>query len=325
MDDRIWTYGELGYKALREPRKAAYKARQWIATPPAQVHSRLRTSDLPSQSDRLKALRQREEYLVVVLDACRFDVFASVAPEYFTFESLEPIRSAGRNTFEYIARCWPETHDDVTYISAATPVNSDPRSAYDDEVLRRQYGTYVPSEHFGTVRDVWRESWDESIGITPPEPVTDAALEADGRRIVAHYFQPHAPYIGRQSLLGHTNDADSRPNEGEPVDAPVWAQVRYGTISRKKLRRVYVSNLRRALRAVRRLVAETSVKTVVVIGDHGEALGEYGIYGHPDINHPHIRTVPWGIIEGVRRVPGKDAVGMTDTSVEERLEDLGYL
>lgn len=318
------TYRRTLREAVKNPDKAVYKLNEKVASPVASAHARLRTRTLCRQEDCLRELRRNDEYLLIVLDACRYDAFASVAPEYLSFESLGPIRSAGRNTFEYVARCWPGTHDDVTYVSAATPVNGDPRSSYDD-VLREQYGGYVPSEHIGTIRDVWRESWDESIGITPPEPVTDAALEADGGPVVAHYFQPHAPYVGRQFLLGHTNDEDSRPNEGEPVDAPVWSRVRYGDVSRKELRRAYVSSLRRVLRAVRRLVTETTIETVVVMGDHGEALGEYGIYGHPDLDHPDVRTVPWGVVRGVRHDPGTDGVESTGTSVEERLEDLGYL
>jgi hypothetical protein len=321
----------MALKAAKNPHKAAHKLREKAISPLASMHTHLRTRTLCTQENCLQELRRNDEYLLIVLDACRYDAFESVASEYLTFDSIEPIRSAGRNTFEYATRCWPDTYDDVTYVSAATPVNSDPRSSYDDEVLRGQYGGYVPAEHLRGIRDIWRESWDESIGITPPEPVTDAALEADGHRIVTHYFQPHAPYIGRQSLLGHTNDENSRPNEGEPVDAPVWSRVKYGDVSRDELRRVYVSSLRRVLRSVRRLVAKTDIETVVVMGDHGEALGEYGIYGHPDLDHPDVRTVPWAVVKGIRCDPGMDAAdaaGTTDTTesdVAGRLEDLGYL
>jgi len=327
--DELTVYWSMSLKAMRNPNRAAYKLRKETVGPLASVRTHFRTRSLRKQKNCLQKLRSNDEYLLIVLDACRYDAFESVASEYLTFRSLEPVRSAGRNTFEYVSRCWPDTYNDVTYVSAATPVNSDPRSAYDDDVLKGQYGGYVPAEHIQGIQDVWRESWDESIGITPPEPVTDAAFEANGRRIVAHYFQPHAPYIGRQSLLGHTNDKDSRPNEGEPPDAPVWSQVRYGDVSRHELRRVYVSSLRRVLRSIRRLVAETSIETIVVMGDHGEALGEYGIYGHPDIDHPDVRVVPWGVIEGIRCDPDTDApntdpIGATGRSVEEQLEQLGY-
>ena len=315
---------ELAKRAVRNPEKALYRVRESVGTVPARLHTRAQ-GGAPAQAERIERLRSRGEYLLVVLDACRYDVFAEVAQEYLTFKSLEPVRSAGHNTFEYVSRCWQGTHDDVEYLSAATPINSDPREEYDEATLSSLYGGYVPSEHITGIRDVWRESWDESIGITPPSAVTDAAFEADGRQVVAHYFQPHAPYIGRQSLLGHVEGADARPNEGEPVDAPVWQRAKTGDLSRSKLRSVYESNLRRVLREVRRLVAEGTFDRIVVMGDHGEALGEYGIFGHPTIDHPYIRTVPWGIVDGISEYPDGDAAGTGMASVESRLEDLGYI
>lgn len=309
--------------ALREPYRAKSKLREWVGIPPAYVHTHIATADLPRQYAGLQALRQKEEFLLIVLDACRYDVFADVAPEYLEFARLDPIRSEGHNTFEYVAQCWPDEYPDTEYISAATPVNSDPRSAYSDALVE-QYGGYVPSEHLD-IRDVWSESWDESIGITPPAPVTDATLKAEGQRVVAHYFQPHAPYIGRQSLLGHADDENSRPRQGEAVDAPVWQRVKWGDVTRGQLRAAYESNLRRALHEVCRLVEETDIEHIVVMGDHGEALGEYGIYAHPPVEHPRTRRVPWGVVTGVREYPDRETTEMTDASVESRLEDLGYL
>lgn len=326
IPDRIRRYRELAARARADPDRAVSKLRGLAGATPAELHARRRTAGLRGQGDRLDELRANDEFLLVVLDACRYDVFEDVAPEYLAFERLEAVRSEGRNTFEYVSLCWPDTYEDVEYVSAATPVNSDPRGDYDEEALRELYGGYVPSEHLPNVRDVWRESWDESIGITPPEAVTEAALESDAGRVVAHYFQPHAPFVGRQPLLGHTEGADARPNEGEPVDVPVWQRVESGDVSRERLRTVYESNLRRALRSVRRLVEETDLGPVAVVGDHGEALGEYGSFGHdPTFDHPHVRTVPWAVVDGVRAYPDGGATDSAGGNVRSRLEDLGYI
>ncbi|WP_266081598.1 alkaline phosphatase family protein [Haladaptatus caseinilyticus] len=321
----ISKYAQLASKAVKSPEKATYKIKEFIGSIPAGIHSNWKTKDLAGQGERVRLLRQEEEYLLIVLDACRYDFFKNIAPEYLTFDSIEPVRSEGRNTFEYVSRCWSGEYEDVEYISAATPVNSDSRSEYDQDTLSQLYGGYVPSEHISNIRDVWRESWDESIGITPPKAVTDAALETDKNRLVAHYFQPHAPFIGRQSLLGHTNDESSRPWEGEPVDVPVWQQVKFGDLTQEELRAVYESNLHRALREVRRLVIETEIENIVIMGDHGEALGEYWAYEHPRIEHPYIRTVPWAVVKGVCDYPDSSDQGESDSSVTSRLEDLGYL
>jgi len=314
-------------KVANNPHAAMHKLREVaLGAPPAYVRTRLRTQDLTRQYARIRALREREEFLLVVLDACRYDSFESIAPEYLTFERIEPIESEGLNTFQYVSRCWPDTYPDLEYISAATPVNSEAEQDFDDYVLKHLYRDYVPGEHLLNIRDLWQDFWNPRIGSVPPEAVTDAALEAAGGRVVAHYFQPHIPYIGRQSLLGHADNEHSRPLEGEPIGAPIMERVRSGDVSRKELRQVYASNLRRVLREVRRLVAETDIETVVIMGDHGEALGEYGIYGHPSIEHPHVRVVPWAVIDGVARYPDRDRNrSSADASVEARLAELGYL
>lgn len=326
MFDRIRRYRELASKARDDPRKVVWKLRDWMGAPPAYLHTRWRTDDLNGQGELIDVLRGHDEFLLVVLDACRYDVFDEVAHEYLEFEHLEPVRSEGLNTFQYVSRCWPDTYDETEYVSAAPPINSDPGDEYGKVALGRLYGKYVPSEHLPYIRDVWRESWDEQIGIAPPDSVTDAALESDARRVVAHYFQPHAPFIGRQSLLGHTEGEDARPGEGEPVDVPVWQRAKSGEVSRATLRTVYESNLRRALRAVRRLVEEVDLDPIVVVGDHGEALGEYGIYAHDSRReHPHVRTVPWAVVDDVRSYPDGAESGSSDASVLSRLEDLGYI
>ncbi|WP_458190911.1 hypothetical protein [Haladaptatus sp. NG-WS-4] len=318
---------EMAVTALREPHRAAYKIRELAGSPFAQLHTRFATSDLESQYRQLEVLRQHDEYLLIVLDACRYDMFVDIAPEYLTFDQVKPIRSEGRNTFEYVAQCWPDEYDDVAYISAATPVNSDSRDKYERDTLRL-YDGYVPSEHLPNIRDVWRESWNESIGITPPAAVTHAALDTDSQRVVAHYFQPHAPFIGRQSLLGHADNANSSPMEGEAVDAPVWQRAKWGDLTRAQLKAVYKSNLHRVLRDVCRLVEETTIENIAIMGDHGEALGEYGIYAHPPLEHPKTRQVPWGIVSGVAEYPDSRESSSPDTSggnVESRLSDLGYI
>jgi len=299
-----------------------------LGAPPAYVQTRLRTRELSRQYARLHALREREEFLLIILDACRYDAFKNIAPEYLTFERAERLESEGLNTFQYVSNCWPDIYPDVEYVSAATPVNSETESDYNEYVLDNFYGGYVPADHLPNIHDLWHEFWDPRIGSVPPEAVTDAALDTEGGRVVAHYSQPHIPYIGRQSLLGHADNEHSRPLEGEPIGAPIMERVRSGDVSHERLRQVYASNLRRALREVRRLVAETDIETIVVTGDHGEALGEYGIYGHPSIEHPHVRVVPWAVVDDVACYPEREQGenhSTADASVEARLAELGYL
>lgn len=117
---------------------------------------------------------------------------------------------------------------------------------------------------------------------------------------------------------------------GGAVDAEIWQRVRRGEITDPELRELYTENLRRALQATHELISGTNYDRYVVVGDHGEALGEYGQYAHPAIEHPYIRKVPWLEVEGVHEdypaieYERTDAVAESK-SVEERLQELGYL
>lgn len=300
----------------------------------ASIHMRAAVAGLPRQKDLLDELRSGGEYLLIVLDACRADEFVRVAPRFFEGEN-QTLKSEGHDTFEYVSRCWPDRHD-ATYVSGAVPVSNRDCVEFDDVRLQRLYRGFVPEEHIKEIVDVWESDWAPDLGTVPPEAVTSHALErADEPQLVAHYFQPHAPYIGETKILGHTNDESCRPGDGEPVDKPIWDQVKQGRITDAELHRAYRDNLRRALGPVCALIDEVDHDRIIIMGDHGEALGEYGIYSHPRISHPHIRRIPWLEVQGLTRT-GKDAAqnsktldrsstAVTDESVATRLEQLGYL
>jgi hypothetical protein len=325
---RVQQLSEKAQTAVREP----WKIPQWLkarSTGPARRAVTWLASPLSTQEYRLQELRQDDEWLLIVLDACRYDIFNDIASEYFEGR-IERVRSAGHDTFEYVRLCWPGEYE-FPYVSGATPINSQERD-YDDPHFQQLYQGYVPAEHLNIV-DVWDFGWDESLGTCPPEAVTDAALAQDSDRLVAHYFQPHAPYLGRASLLGHAGNEHASPHDGLPVDKPIWDDVERGRISEQELRQAYCSNLWVALTEVCRLIREVDHDRIVIMGDHGEALGEWNVYSHPRTPHPKIRTVPWIDVQGLTAL-GEQAAEtaepversrQTDGDVEERLEVLGYV
>lgn len=290
-----------------------------------------RARNLPDQWLRLEDLRSGDDWLLIILDACRYDFLEWYFDDYFKGE-LTPVASVARDTFEYVRLCWPEYYDDVVYVSGAPAINSDEIS-FDDEWLQGLYDGYTPSSHLPNIVDAWRDGWDRSLGTCPPEPITDTAFDSDGSQKVVHYIQPHTPFIGAERKLGHNNSASAAPFAENAADAPIWEQVQNGNLSDERLRELYASNLERVLPEVCRLVANSDADRIIVTADHGEALGEYGMYAHPRKEHPHVRTVPWAVIEGVR-----DGVAyggdrrQTDNSgresmedIEDRLRDLGYI
>ncbi|MFB6200096.1 MAG: hypothetical protein ABEJ83_04405 [Candidatus Nanohaloarchaea archaeon] len=245
---------------------------------------------LTSQLKLLNDLREEESYLLIILDACRYDILNEVANDYFDVE-VRPVYGASRNTFDWGRQVWPEEYD-VRYVSGAPPVNSEPREDRTDDDKRVLYEGYVPSEHLKNIRDAWHDVWEEDKGI-PPEEITQIALEdIDVKPLVVHYYQPHLPFLGEkdpESVL--SKDMVEGKNT---IDLDIWEMAKKGKIEKAELTEMYESNLRRVLETAKTLVNLSDHDKVVITADHGEALGEYGVYGHPKhIDHPKVREVPW--------------------------------
>ena len=311
----------------------------------------------PGQRELIAELVDRERFVLVVLDACRFDAFREGYGEHLDGELDRAVSVAG-NTPNYLRRTWTDEYD-LTYVSANPQVT--------DEADRLQGTDYRPTEHFREIVDVWAAFWDHETGTTPPEPVTRVALDrldaAADERMVVHYMQPHSPFVGDDPTLnaremdprrgvvestpgreGHWSEvADERGpksiQESDAVRPTEYVQQLYdrGEITGEDLRRAYRSNLERVLRAVRELVVRVDPSVpVVVTADHGEMLGDVPFYGfaHPDTMHPAVRDVPWfrvderiqGTVEAAYE-PGTGRAGEPDEelTVADRLRSLGYL
>lgn len=330
-------------KGIRQPHRIPpYVRRQVLGGlavfPMAYQHQRL-----SNQTDYVDDLQKEDDWLLIVLDACRFDVFAETYSRYFTAD-VEPVISAGVNTFEYGRLNWGDGQYDVTYVSAATPIHSEPMDFSSDTVtagglvregdeLREHYQGFVPTDHISNIIDVWKTGWDEELGITPPKVVTDRAIAeaTSADRVVAHYFQPHAPYIGEEKELGDKHKEATEDHEHVAIDASVYERVANGEITDSRLRELYVSNLERALPEVARLIAETDFDRVAVMGDHGEALSEYGQYFHRKRYNPYVRVVPWAEVRNVHKDKFESRESATvdgaesDAGVQDRLQQLGYI
>jgi hypothetical protein len=328
-------------KAIANPAKIpTYIRNEYISKPLSSTHSALIADDFEDQAVRLAQLRTTEDFCLIVLDACRYD-FLNKEFDKFFYGDCEPIWADSLNTFQYLRYLWPETYE-YPYVTGAAPVTSQRFEfeegedadglGFEGRELLEMYCGYVPDNHFENLVEVWREFWDEDLGVCPPEPVTEAAINAsdsaETNRLVTHYFQPHGPFIGERQMTGSIDGYDTDVRGGA-VESGIWSAVQNGEISKKQLRELYRANLRRALAAAAKLIHETDYDQYVIMGDHGEALGEYNRYYH-GIEHPKVRVVPWATVDGVR----EDAPEMweytaarpaNDETTVSRLRELGYL
>jgi hypothetical protein len=252
---------------------------------------------------------------LVILDACRYDIFE----QYHSFDGRLGSRiSRASTTKEFIrANFSGESRLDLSYVSANGwygKLHNDIDSEVYDFVFceRKAYNGSVPH----------------------PETVTDRAIdyvEDDDfqKRLIVHYLQPHEPYF------------DEVGNELFSLESMNPVTLRQIGRTREQITDAYIQNFKLVSKHVERLLAHLEGKTVIT-ADHGELLGERMSpvpsrwYGHPESVYvePLIR-VPWLVIDSDDRRPITAAEeplewhysdpNWSPDDIQQQLEDLGYL
>lgn len=254
---------------------------------------------LGTQYDKIHDdLMQEDKFLLIVLDACRYDYFLEEAKLFFEDHSdIEAVYSSGRNTFEYSRNTWNGDFNDVKYVSGATPVNS--KISKEKAEKSPLFQSFVPGNHLD-IEDVWLSGWNDDLGTVPSNKVkkeTINQIRNSEKKVVSHFFQPHAPYIGVDSLIGYKGEKFGK-NRGNAPDEYLWKRFFHGEISDIELRKAYRSNLKYVLEDVVELIDSVDDdRRIVITGDHGELLGESGLQEHKLTNHPLLRKVPWMEVE----------------------------
>lgn len=298
--------------------------------------AKIRTYRKVHSIDRQQPLIQRfvnnDEFILIVLDACRYDIFKDTYKRFFNGE-MKKVWASGRWTAEYTRRTWTGQYD-FTYLSSMPVVS--------DFYFKLRGWNFIPSDHIECLIPLWDTDWDPALGTVPPDKVTDAALahtsQMESTRLVVHYAQPHAPYIGETEILPWEKEPEGmRQLLEQDIDRPtqrIYKQIENGEISRSKLHDAYISNLKCALKEVIRLIRRVDCP-VVVTGDHGEHLGDSGKYLHEE-DSTLIRQVPWCVVDegeiGQKPIEAEyrerdlhsSEYHQPPDKVKERLADLGY-
>lgn len=269
---------------------------------------------------------------VILLDACRFDLFKESLEKFDLPGKLSKRRSIQSATPGYVVENFRHrTFHDTIYVTANPYIT-----------------TELSSDTFHAVDSVWRDGWDQDAGTVMPETLCERALAANERypdkRLIVHFTQPHAPFVGEVSLGTRKVSAIREkalgrepPDRNERTSTP-FELLERGEVTADQVWEAYRSNLLLALPSVERLMNTFSGKTAVT-SDHGNALGEYAkpfpirVYGHPKgILIPALIEVPWHTHEnGDRKAvtaepPVGDPMGESvDVEPRERLRDLGYV
>ncbi|WP_323191857.1 hypothetical protein [Halostella sp. PRR32] len=256
----------------------------------------------------------REWDLLVVLDGCRADLMASVASDYRFLDRPRRVASPASHSHDWLERTFGTA--DEAAVAETAYVTANP---FSDELL--------DPNRFAALDEVWRYAWDAERETVPPRPVTDRTItlmrDCDPERVVAHYMQPHFPSIPDPGV-----GAGFQREDAGWLPGNAWEKLRDGEVSEERLWTAYRNNLEHVLDDVAVLLENADAERAVVTADHGNALGEWGVYGHPRrMPLPSLHLVPW------YETTATDAGGYDPAtydqsageSVGEKLRDLGYL
>jgi len=263
---------------------------------------------------------------LIVLDACRYDMFESACQ---IDGKLSSRVSKGSSTAE-----WLQANFDGRDLRDTVYVTANPQ-------LERNREHWEISLH--EMINVWLDKgWDNETGTVRAETMTQAAVDAHERfpnkRIVVHYMQPHYPFVPSETEFDkkHLQQLDS--DDRSPTEENVWNQKFLGELStsKNKLWSMYLDNLEYVLEHVEKLLQQINGK-IVVTADHGNYVGERAFpipiheYGHPrGLYDDVVVHVPWLEYESSdrREVVSSENRGVTDDVetdvVADRLRDLGY-
>jgi len=257
---------------------------------------------------------------LLIIDACRYDLFEEVNDIPGDLESVE---SRGSATPEFLRGNFNGKNlTDTVYVTA-------------NPMLYR-HRTDI-SVDFHDIINLWTgETWDDEYETVLPEVVTaeskQIAAKYPDKKLIVHYMQPHYPFIESDTTFDEGHIAKSGSDE-----LTTWMKILTGEVNveKEKIWQTYADNLRRALPHVKELVDHLSGKSVIT-SDHGNMFGERSSpipireWGHPEgIWTDELVKVPWLEIPFSERKRVIDEPPVTDdfekgNSVQDRLESLGY-
>lgn len=231
-------------------------------------------------------LEEDWDYLII-LDACRYDMFAEEIKSWDIEGKLEQRTSRGQETVCFLQENFNVYHDEIVYIS------TNPRI---DKCIKNKVHKVIP---------VWDFGWDKNLKTVHPEQTYKYALKAVSnyrtKRILIHFVQPHQPFIRLDK-----NKWGKIGGMGYEKDVSIWKLLQEGKLSREEVLWGYRENLKIAMPYVEKLCKLLNGK-IVITADHGNAIGEkihpiipkkhYG-HGFRYIRSEPLVKVPWLVTKG---------------------------
>lgn len=224
---------------------------------------------------------------LIILDAARYDTYKETINTDADYRITAESHSKG-----FIRENFSEGDWSDTVVITANPF-------YNEEEFERLTGE-KPSEKFETIFQVWETDWNEENGTVMPEKIVEKTKTAQklfpDKRKLLHFMQPHYPFIDsgieEPGFSGIVNDKELEQ---------IWERTEKGELEHRKSKKAYLENHKATLNALDLLEEILKGKTMIT-ADHGNLLGEKGLYGHPGKSSLEpLRKVPWDNLEDVKQ------------------------
>lgn len=236
--------------------------------------------------DQTDLIHNSEWATLVILDACRFDFFKKC--NKFKGRLLRA-ESPAPHTWTWLQKTFPDKYPWL-YFSAHMWIG--------DKI---RYGKpWNGVNHFKKVLPIWEVAFNDKLGTVHPDAVGEYVKEYFAvnppEKCIIHYVQPHGPWIGppHKWVVPWTKELHARYD----VMADYVADKEKPP--EKFMRQIYKSNLRFVLKSIEKY-REYFPGKIVITADHGEMLGEKGLYlhkhGFPEWADKLLREVPWFLMD----------------------------
>jgi len=213
---------------------------------------------------------------IIVLDACRFDMFKDIAHPILG-DKLEKRWSTGCNTAQWARSQFNEGFENVVYLDSSTHI------------------TKLRGSKFKHIEPIWKDGWDDELGTVPPWTVIDRYKKfRNEKKLIIHFFQPHQPFLDGNKRIFR------KPKPGKKYDNE-WQRIYTGELSLEEVIDAYHINLRTVIPYVKEILDDRDGISIVT-ADHGN-LYEFPYWHMPGEMKPEqwndigLRLVPWLIIK----------------------------
>jgi len=236
-------------------------------------------------------LLQTDWRTLIVLDACRFDAFENALYRFRTRIDgvLVEADSAAYDTSSWYRKHWAQSND-ITLVCGNPMV-----------------WRISANKNFDHAIACWRGSQ-----FPVPENIlrvaTDSVEHARNNRVIVHLVTPHLPFVTKDGI-GFMNELGNSSGE---VGAYNLVTEYGGANGWEYLRELYQDSILLVLHEIVKVLGKLP-EPVVITADHGELIGENGIYGHPRSGFEITRCVPWFVVQS------------DEKKIEQRLTELGYV